>query len=118
MLALLSDGSFDSNKCRAEQGWALDAGKRVIPMKVHRDSKAQLRLHELHWLDFSDLTEYAERLEELAESLGKLGRLPACPTRRYNNSPPLPPNFVESRSEELSAISLGSTRVAPRQLPS
>jgi len=31
VLALLSDGSFDSDTCRAEQGWALEAGKRVIP---------------------------------------------------------------------------------------
>jgi len=103
VLALLSDGSFASDTCRAEQGWALDAGKRVIPVKVHRHAKAQLRLHGLLWLDFSDLTKYAERLEELAESLGKLGRLPACPTRRYNNSPPLPANFVD-RPELLAKL--------------
>ena len=78
VLALLSDGSFASDTCRAQQGWALDAGKRVIPVKVHRDAKAQLRLHGLLWLDFSDVAKYDERLEELAES----GRLPACPTRR------------------------------------
>ena len=90
VLALLSDGSFASDTCRAEQGWALEAGKRVIPIKVHRDAKTQLQLHGLLWLDFSDLTKYAERLEELAESLGKHGSQPARLTRSYNNSPPLP----------------------------
>src|SRR5262249_47485937 len=65
VLALLSAGSFDSDTCRAEQGWALEAGKRVIPIKVYRDAKPQLQLHGLHWLDFSDPTKYAERLEQL-----------------------------------------------------
>jgi hypothetical protein len=28
LVAFLSDGSFTSDPCRAEQGWAIDAGKR------------------------------------------------------------------------------------------
>ena len=97
VLALLSDGSFKSDICRAEQGWALDAGKRVIPVKVHRDSKAQLQLHGIQWLDFSDPAKYAERFQELLESIGKSGPAAVAPTNpqpRYNNAPPLPDNFV------------------------
>src|SRR5690348_2103837 len=47
VLALLSEGSFTSDTCRAEQGWALDAGKRVIPIRVQPHVRAQLRLHLL-----------------------------------------------------------------------
>jgi len=48
VLALLSEGSFASDTCRAEQNWALDAGKHVIPVKVQSNYRVQLRLHALH----------------------------------------------------------------------
>jgi hypothetical protein len=40
VLALLSDGSFTPDTCRAEQGWALDAGKRK---RVHMSVNAARR---------------------------------------------------------------------------
>src|ERR1022692_2193012 len=45
VLALLSNGSFTSDTCRAEQSWSLDAGKCVIPVRVQRDSRVPLRLY-------------------------------------------------------------------------
>src|SRR5216684_2233232 len=70
VLALLSDGSFASDTCRAEQGWALDARKHVIPVKVQSNCRAQLRLYPLQHIDFRDPTKYAESFQELQQSLG------------------------------------------------
>src|SRR4051812_20296322 len=53
VLALLSDGSFTSDTCRAEQGWALDTRKLVVPIRVQAASRVQLRLYNLQYLDFS-----------------------------------------------------------------
>src|ERR1035438_10855545 len=115
-LALLSTGSYESDICRAEQGWALDAGKRVIPVKVHRDSKAQLRLRELQHIDFSDLTTYAERFQQLLESIAKcLGVvLPPDTQSPYNNSPALPNNFVD-RPEILTDLRNALFQDAPNR---
>jgi len=102
VLALLSEGSFTSDTCRAEQVWALDAGKRVIPVKVQRDCKGQLRLQNLQWLDFSDLASYDERFQELLKGMGERGEvLAAAPF--HNNAPPPPDNFVD-RPEILARL--------------
>ena len=116
VLALLSDGSFVSDTCRAEQGWALDAGKRVIPLKVHPKSKAQLRLYERQWLDFSDTANYAANFQQLLESVGERCAVvaPAESQPRYNNSPPLPDNFVE-RPEILTALRNALFQDAPNR---
>src|ERR1700682_5705932 len=70
VLALLSDASFASDTCRAEQGWALDAGKRVIPIRLQSNCRTPLLLHLLQHIDFSDPTTYADRFHELQQSLG------------------------------------------------
>jgi hypothetical protein len=105
VLALLSEGSFQSDICRAEQGPALDAGKRVIPLKVHRDSKAQLRLHGLQWLDFSDPANYDQSLAATPRQHPPSPR--ASPPRRHptplQQRPALPDNFVD-RPEILTAL--------------
>jgi WD40 repeat protein len=97
VLALLSDGSFASDTCRAEQGWALDAGKRVIPVRVHRNCRTPLLLHLLQYIDFSDPTTYAERFQDLQQSLGDhhTTALPPPQQPRYNNAPALPDHFVD-----------------------
>src|ERR1051325_7011363 len=69
VLALLSEGSFASDICRAEQGWALDAGKRVIPIRVQKHAKPQLRLAEHHYLDFSDPAAYDDSFRKLQDHL-------------------------------------------------
>src|ERR1019366_2715392 len=105
VLALLSDGSFASDTCRAEQGWSLDTGKCVIPVRVQSDCRVPLRLYTRQWIDFSDLTKYAERFRQLQESIAKrLGVVAPPDTQpRYNNAPPLPDNFVD-RPEILTAL--------------
>src|ERR1022692_1535736 len=44
VLALLSAGSFTSDTCRAEQGWSLDTGKCVIPLRVPSDCRVPIPL--------------------------------------------------------------------------
>src|ERR1700694_3651831 len=39
VIAVLSDSYFVSEVCRAEHGWALDQGKRVIPVRIHEKCK-------------------------------------------------------------------------------
>jgi WD40 repeat protein len=95
-IALLSEGSYTSDICRAEQGWSLDARKRVIPVKVQRDCPVQIRLCSLQWIDFSDPNNYPKRLEHLLESIAHASPMTAPErTSRHNNSPPLPANFVD-----------------------
>jgi WD40 repeat protein len=97
VLALLADGSFASELCRAEQAWALTAGKRVIPVKVQSYCLAPLSLFIRLCVDFSDPTNYAESFNELLESISKRRRRArtAVNRPRYNNAPALPLNFVD-----------------------
>jgi hypothetical protein len=105
LLALLSEGSYQSDICRAEQGIALDAGKRVIPLKVHRDSKAQLRLYGLPWIDFSDPANHDQSLAATPRQHPPSPR--ASRPRRHptplQQRPALPDNFVD-RPEILTAL--------------
>src|SRR5215469_9432069 len=105
VLALLSAGSFTSDICRAEQGRALDKGKCVLPLRVHRDCDIPLQLQTRQWLDFSNLRLYPEQLPKLIESIEKrVGVvLPAELSIRHNNAPSLPQNFV-NRPELLEAL--------------
>src|ERR1035438_1342599 len=105
VLALLSDGSFTSDTCRAEQGWALDASKCVIPLRVQSDCRVPLCLYTRQRLDFSDGTKYDERLQELLDSIGQRRGVAVTTAAgpRYNNAPPLPVNFVE-RPEVLARL--------------
>jgi WD40 repeat protein len=105
VLALLSEGSYKSDTCRAEQNWALDASRHVIPVKVQSNCRAQLRLYDLQHIDFSDPTNYAERLQQLQASLGDNRQTapPPPPQPRYNNAPSLPDNFV-ARPELLANL--------------
>ncbi len=103
--ALLSDGSFESEICRAEQRMPLDQGKCVIPILVERAVPRPLHLYTMQYLDFSDDASYAERLERLLEDIG--GPQGASLEPRYSLrrvSPPLlPPSYVE-RPEALEAL--------------
>jgi hypothetical protein len=105
VLALLSDGSFISETCRAEQGWAIDADKRVIPIRVQRNCKVQLRLYNLQWIDFSDDAKYRDSFLALQQCLSSPNQAPTrpAPQHQYNNAPALPNNFVE-RPELLARL--------------
>ena len=96
-LALLSAGSYQSDICRAEQERSLAKGKVVIPVRVQRDCDVPLPLQTRQYIDFSDPAKYASALRQLEESIQKRRGVvaPAKRRRRYNNSPPLPRNFVD-----------------------
>ena len=102
VIALLSDESFKSDICCAEQNWALDKGKCVIPVRVQSGCQVPLHLYTRHCLDFSDLTKYDQRFQELLRAMGE-PVAPAAPQPHYNNAPPLPPNFVD-RPEIVSKL--------------
>jgi hypothetical protein len=106
VLALLSEGSFTSDTCRAEQGWALDSGKRVIPLRVQKNSRLPIRLYNRQYLEFSDPSAYKSSFQELLRSFGAHQR-PSAPTAipepHYNNAPGLPDPFVE-RPELLTRL--------------
>ena len=104
-LALLSTGSYESAICRAEQQRSLRKGKLVIPVKAQRDCDVPLFLEILQYIDFSNLAHYAQSLDQLHESITHRRGIVALPNIQpaYNNSPPLPDNFVD-RPDILSAL--------------
>src|SRR5690349_8219868 len=53
VLALLSNGSFNSDVCRAEQLRALRKGKLVIPLRAAADAEVPLHLESKQYRDFS-----------------------------------------------------------------
>src|ERR1039457_2021605 len=114
VLALLSEASFISDVCRAEQEWGIDAGKRVIPVRVQRNCRAPLRLHPVQYIDFSDGSEYAKSFEKLRHALGQDDGAVVERQPRYNNAPPLPDNFVE-RPEILAALRDALFQDAPQR---
>src|SRR3954466_15637551 len=49
LIAVLSKGSFVSEICRAEQMWALDKGKQVIPVLATRNAPRPAHLYSLNY---------------------------------------------------------------------
>jgi len=116
VLALLSDGSFHSDTCRAEQSWSLDKGKCVIPVRVQRDCPVPLRLYTRQYIDFTDPASYAQSLDQLQDSISKRRGVTAPPATQphYNNSPALPNNYVP-RPEILTALRNALFQDAPNR---
>jgi hypothetical protein len=100
-LALLSEGSYRSEICRAEHLRSLRKGKRVIPLMVQSSTERPLYLEHLHYLDFSPDTEYRAVFDDLLKAItdDKHIPLPAIymRTRVSTNAPPSPPHFLERR---------------------
>jgi WD40 repeat protein len=96
LVALLSEGSFISDICRAEQVWALDEGKCVIPVHVQRECRVPIHLKARQYLDFSNPAFYSEHLPNLIAAIKKKEGVVISPELlgRYNNTPALPQNFV------------------------
>ncbi|RME99475.1 MAG: toll/interleukin-1 receptor domain-containing protein, partial [Alphaproteobacteria bacterium] len=108
-LALLSNGSFESEICRAEQIMCLDKGKRIIPLLVHEDAKRPVHLYTLNYRDFSDTANYESLFAQLLDDMLRPpdDDIPTVrPTPKHArlfNVPPEPMNFIE-RADELNKL--------------
>lgn len=69
LLAVLTEGSFESRICRGEQSYALSAKKPVVPLLAQADARRPVYLSAQHYLDFSAEPHYAARLDELLRAL-------------------------------------------------
>lgn len=65
VLVLLTNGSYVSEICRAEQQRALRKGKRVIPLMVQPDADRPLYLENLNYLDFTNPARYKDTFQDL-----------------------------------------------------
>jgi WD40 repeat protein len=102
VLALMSEGSYDSEYCRIEEGMALDLGKRVLPVLVQRTAPRSFRLYDRQYYDFSDAADYASTLQRLRADI-RLGRQYANPLARRARLPALPAHYLE-RSAPLEIL--------------
>lgn len=84
MLALMSDGAYKSEYCRAEQLRAIRKGKRIIPLLVQPEADRPIHLEPLNYVDFSDPERYDEKLRDLLSDItaGRALRPPAQPERQ------------------------------------
>ncbi len=105
VLAILTDGSYASDPCRAEHGVALDRGKRVIPVVGQADCPIPLHLCNLQRIDLSHPGRYDAGFAKILRALGDRRAFgpPSVPKPRYNNAESLPENFVE-RPELLARL--------------
>jgi WD40 repeat protein len=105
LLALLTEASYLSECCRAEQLHALRKGKRVIPVLVQSEADRPLHLEHLHYRDLSDDERYLEKFKVLLLDVSGGTPVPLPDTFRqtYVTAPKLPPNFIP-RPEELADL--------------
>jgi hypothetical protein len=105
VIALLSNGSYVSEICRAEQLRSLRMGKCVIPLKVQVDCDVPIFLKARQWLDFSSPESYEFERQKLIAAM----KTPESAVLKdeyrttYNCAPPLVENLVR-RPKVLSAL--------------
>ena len=119
-LALLTEGSYTSDTCRAEQLMCLDLGKQVIPLLAQDNVRRPLHLYVKHYFDFSDPALLADHdlfnarftgLVELLKnrdvsSVSEHCTQPqqyASTRKRFNMAPSLPRHYI-FRSEEIERL--------------
>lgn len=105
VLAILTNGSYTSEICRAEQLRSLRKGKCVIPLLAQAGADIPLHLEPKQHLNFDSKSDYYEQFDELLKSiLTRDGALLSAEYRStYVTAPPLPVNYVE-RPTELAAL--------------
>lgn len=92
LIAMLTEASYVSEICRAEQLWALDEGKLVIPLLAENRALVPIHLKNKNYLRFPE--QGADLLKELqAKPLGS----PVERSLRYDTIPNLPQNHVIRR---------------------
>lgn len=103
-LALISDGSYRSEMCRAEQTRTLRKHKRLIPVLVYPRAERPLTVEHLHYRDFTDAASFEEAFQVLLNDLERevVEEVPAHLERTPIYTPKLEA-FV-ARPEELSDL--------------
>jgi hypothetical protein len=111
VLALLTNGSYKSEICRAEQLRALRHGKCVIPLLAQRGADIPLHLEAKNYRDFTATSTQRVRFKELLQDIrGRKGvELKEEYRQTYVTAPPLPANFVD-RPEALVVLAQGLSK--------
>jgi WD40 repeat protein len=98
VLVLLTQGSYVSDICRAEQLRSLRKGKSVIPILAQSGIDIPLHLETKNYRDFTAAEKYSAQLSFLIEDVGTGNNaVPLLEKFRttYVTAPPLPRNYVE-----------------------
>jgi hypothetical protein len=106
VVALLTQGSYVSEICRAEQLRALRKHKCVIPLMARSGADVPLHLEAKNYRDFTSDSRYPQAFTELLADLHARNGVALKREFRetsYVTVPPLPVNFVE-RPEALAAL--------------
>ena len=105
VLALLTNGSYVSEICRAEQLRSLRKRKCVIPLLAQRRTEIPLHLETKNYRDFTTSSNYSNALAQVLKDIhARHGvQLQEKFRQTYTTAPPLPVNFVE-RPEALTAL--------------
>ncbi len=106
VVALLTQGSYVSEICRAEQLRALRKNRCVIPVMAQSGADVPLHLEARNYRDFTVESRYPLAFTELLADLHARNGVELKPEfrkTRYNTVPPLPANFI-ARPEALAAL--------------
>ena len=98
VVVLLTNGSYNSDICRAEQLRALRKRKHVIPVLAQQGSEIPLHLEAKTYRDFTGTEPYSAQVEGLVRDiLERKGNVSLREEFRhtYVTAPPLPRNYVE-----------------------
>jgi WD40 repeat protein len=90
LVAVLSPGSNISETCRAEQIWALDEGKLVIPVLAVGGASVPVHLRSLNWRRYPG--QQTELLNDIVAEPAAV--TPTLRTLRYDTIPNLPQNHL------------------------
>ena len=99
LVAVLTPASYVSEICRAEQMWALDEGKLVIPVLAVAGTPVPIHLKSRNWRRFPE--QQAELLADIASEAGVV--TPADRPLRYDTVPNLPQNYLV-RAQHLAGL--------------
>ncbi len=89
LVAVLTPASFVSEMCRAEQIWALDEGKVVIPVLAVAGTPVPLHLKSRQWRKYPE-----QQAELLCDIATEAAAVPTSRPLRYDTVPNLPQNHL------------------------
>ena len=87
-LIILSPESIKSQNVKDEIGYAIDAGKSILPVMI-KQCEVPFRLRRFQYVDFTneDHDEYDERFEETKQQLSNTAKLPKATEAEKSSSP-------------------------------